>query len=125
MGIPNVPFRSPNRGTRAIVTVTQASQASENIDQQAAPTSAQPNVSNGASDGDNDNAVVELQDSALEVVPGLDPRHESMESDQIREQVDLEIALQRDATLRQDRILLQEPVVNVFVPPVDGRESKV
>ena len=122
MGIQNVPFGSIIGIERVVHTVTQASQASENIDQEAVPPSAQPNGSDGGM-SDNNNEVVLLPDPALEVVPGLDPSHKSMETDEIREQVDLEIALQRDASLRQDRILLQEPVVNMLVQPVDVPDS--
>ena len=68
--------------------------------------------------------IIELEDLALEVVPGLDPRHKSMEANEIREQVNVEIALQRDTTLQREVILVQE-AVNMFVPPVEGTDSGV
>ena len=47
-----------------------------------------------------------------------------MEANEIREQVNVEIALQRDTTLQREVILVQE-AVNMFVPPVEGTDSGV
>ena len=84
---------------RSDVAVTQASQLSNG---EAAPTSAQPNVNNGAGDGDEYYEALELEEAVREVVDGLDPMvvqppdiwNEPMAVNQILEQIGVDEAAQ-------------------------------